>query len=218
MHGTRRSFLAGAAGTVAVSLAGCLGGGDGGGESFESHDASTGIEAQPTLGTLDAPGIIVGFEDPSCSSCRRFEEQTFPQLEAELITSGDAAFVYRTIDIIYPWGKPASQLLASTYDAAPEAFWGLKDHFYANQDRFRSGDVFEEVRPYLKESSVDAGVIIESARAKEHDAFIQSNRDVADSLGVSATPEFFLFRDGVFQTSVSGPQGYDVFASALGFE
>lgn len=213
---TRRTVLSGLARGTAASLAGCLAGDDT--VSFEAHGASSDVESQPTVGSLDRAGIVVGFEDPSCISCKRFEEDTFPQLHEELIAPGDVAFVYRTLDITYPWGRPASQVLASTYAADEDAFWELKDFYYDNRDRFDEGNVFDETEPYLAESSVDAQAVLDDARAEAHDDWIQQNRDAAEALGVGATPQFYLFRDGEFRTEVAGPQDYDVFASALGFE
>lgn len=219
MNGTRRSLLAGVAGSTAAALAGCLGVGDDDESSFESHPSTDGIEGQPTLGTLDAPGAVVAFEDPSCRSCRRFETETFPQLKAELVDPGEAAFVYRTLDITFPWAEPASQVMASTFDAAADAFWSLKAHYYEEQSGFDTDNVFERSRAFLEEAtSVDAEAVVTAARNAEHDELIRSNREAAEAVGVDSTPQFYLFRDGEFRTEVAGPQDYDVFASALGFQ
>lgn len=216
MDDSRRTFLAATAGATATALAGCLGGGDDP-VSFEDHDASNGVEQQPTLGSLDSPGIIVGFEDPSCPSCGRFEANTLPELRAELVDPGDVAFVYRTLDVVYPWARPAAQIMASTYAADEDAFWGLKAFYYENQPAFTEENVFESTRPYLEDSAVDADAVLSAARNREHAGLIASNRQAASDLGVSGTPTFYLFRDGEFRTEVSGPQDYDVFAGALGF-
>ena len=217
MARSRRTVLAGAAAAaVATPLAGCLG--DDGGETFEEHAASKGVEAQPTLGSLDRPGVVVAFEDPSCVSCRRFETETFPRLRRELVEPGDVAFVYRTLDVTFAWASAAAQLMAATYAADESAFWGLKEFYYDRQSAFEEGNVFELTEPYLREAPVDAASVLEAARNEAHDDLIERNREAADALGVSATPRFYLFRDGEFRTEVSGPQDYDVFAGALGFE
>lgn len=233
MH-TRRAFVAAGAGTLAA-LAGCTGGGTGGGGSGGAtetagtprppqllrHPATDAIENQPTLGpaVTDATAVIVAFEDPSCVLCRRFEENTFPELRSELVDPGELAFVYRGYPIIYPWGKPASQALESTYAASEDAFWALKDHYYAEQGSFDTDNVLAETEAFLaSETDVDAGAVVEDARNERHDDAVQADLAAGEAAGVgSQTPVFYLFRDGVFRTRVSGPQGYDVFAAALGF-
>lgn len=215
MTKSRRSVLALGAAALAGSLAGCS---DDEQQSFEDHAASDGIADQPTLGDSAAPATIVGFEDPSCVSCKRFEMETFPTIKRDLIDPGNATFVYRTLDITFPWSKPASQLMASTYAADPEVFWELKDFYYENRDDFETDTVFELTEPFLEESAVDAGSVLDDARNKVHDDWLEANRSAADALGISATPRFYLFRDGQFRTEITGPQDYDVFASALGFD
>ena len=236
---TRRTFLAAGAGTLAV-LAGCTGGpsgdgggggGDGGGgtttatpadeETLANHPAARGIDAQPRLGppVEEAAGVVVAFEDPSCTLCRRFERNTFPQLRSELVDPGDVAFVYRGYPIIYEWGKPATQALESTFAADAEAFWALKDHYYAEQESFTVDNVLSETEAFLaSETSVDAAAVVDDARNERHDDAVQADIAAAEAAGAgSQTPIFYLFRDGAFRTRVSGPQGYDVFAAAMGF-
>jgi protein-disulfide isomerase len=243
---TRRTFLAASAATLAA-LAGCTGGpgggdgngdgdGDGGNggdgtptgtptaeavETLATHPAARDIDAQPHLGppVEDAAGVVVAFEDPSCTLCRRFEQNTLPDLRSNLVDTGDAAFVYRGYPVIYPWGKPATQALESTFAADAEAFWALKDHYFAEQGSFDADNVLSETEAFLaSETSVDAAAVVDDARNERHDDAVQADIEAAQAAGAgSQTPIFYLFRDGEFRTRVSGPQGYDVFAAAMGF-
>lgn len=184
------------------------------------HPAASGLGAQPALGPdpTDATAVIVAFEDPSCTLCRRFERNTFPTLRSEYVESGDLSFVYRVYPVIYPWGKPASQALESTYAASEAAFWALKDHYYAEQDQFGTDNVLESTESFLdEETDVDAASVVDDARNERHDAAVQA--DLAAGRAADAgnqTPIFYLFRDGEFRTKIQGPQGADVFAAALG--
>jgi protein-disulfide isomerase len=239
----RRRRLLGALGTAgAVGLAGCTGGsdgsggGDGGGDGSGSgdpwelpdHPALTELDAEPALGPDpgEAPGLVVGFEDPACISCRRFEEGTLPKLKSDHVANGDLTFVYRVLPITYAWGRPATQALEATYAAAREGgagrdaapFWDLKDHYYAEQDAFNVDNVLDRTETYLaSETDLDAAAVIEAAREKRHDDRVQADMDAAEAADAVATPTFFLFRDGKFKTSIMGAQSYDVFATALGF-
>lgn len=192
------------------------------------HESLPGLDAQPVLGPTpgEAPGLVVAFEDPSCTVCQRFERNTWPELESELVATGKVSFVYRVMPITYPWGKPATQALESTYAFAREAgqdrdapaFWGLKDTYYAERERFASGDALAETEAYLaSETELDAAAVIEAAREKRHDDAVQADLAAGNEAGVRATPTFFLFRDGEFETTIRGAQSYNVFATALGF-
>jgi protein-disulfide isomerase len=235
---TRRGLLAGAAGTLAA-LSGCLGT-EGGGAStasptpertpngtpaettasgpFGGHPAARGLDDQPVLGDLGAGSVVVAFEDPSCTLCRRFEQQTLPRIEEELVATGEGAFVYRVYPIIYPWGKPAVQALESTFARDADAFWALKDHYYGQQDAFTTENVLDRTETFLaSETDLDAAAVVDDARNERHDDAVQADLAAGEAAGVgSQTPVFYLFSEGEFQTRISGPQDYSVFAAALG--
>jgi protein-disulfide isomerase len=178
MTQSRRSVLALGAAALAGSLAGCSSDEK---QSFEEHSAADGIADQPTLGDSAAPATIVGFEDPSCISCEQFEAETFPAIQRDLIEPGDATFVYRTLDITFPWSKPASQLMASTYAADAAVFWELKEFYYENRDDFETDNVVELTEPFLEDSAVDAAAVIDDARNRVHDDWLEANRSAADA-------------------------------------
>jgi protein-disulfide isomerase len=246
----RRRQLLGALGAAgATGLAGCTddGGGDPGSDGSSNggsddgrgsgtgtpwglpdHASLPGLDAEPVVGPPpgEAPGLVVAFEDPSCTVCQRFERNTWPKLESELVAGGEVSFVYRVMPITYQWGKPATQALESTYAFAREAgqdrdapaFWGLKDAYYTERERFASGDTLAETEAYLaSETDLDAAAVVAAAREKRHDAAVQADLAAGNEAGVSATPTFFLFREGEFRTVIRGAQSYDIFATALGF-
>ena len=234
----RRTYLAGAAGTLGA-LAGCLGGGDGGDGSMDgdgsmgdgtttdgdaptlaSHPSGQGVDDEPVLGpSVDAAtAVVVAFEDPACTICRRFEERTFPTLKTDYVDPGDLAFVYRVMPITYEWGKPAVQALEATYDRSPEAFWALKAHYYAEQDAFGTDTVLDLTAAFLAgNTDLDAEAVVADARERRFDDRVQEDLGAGDAAGVTATPTFYLFRDGEFRTTISGAKDASVFAAALGF-
>jgi protein-disulfide isomerase len=181
------------------------------------HAATADLDSQPVLGEV-ADTLVVAFEDPSCTLCRRFEENTFPQIESKLVETGKASFVFRGLPIIYPWGDPASHVLEATFAADADAFWALKDHYYAEQGAFDEENVYDRSQAFLaSETDVDAEAVVSAAKNGEADAAVQLDLDAGETLGVGQTPEFYLFRDGQFRTKVRGAQGYGVFETALGF-
>jgi len=231
----RRRFLGALGAAGAAALAGCTGGGTGGDGgsagrdepwALPDHPALAGLDEQPAIGPEpgEAPALVVGFEDPSCISCQRFERGAFPKLQSDHVATGELTFVYRVLPITYPWGRPATQALESTYAAAREAgagrdataFWGLKDHYYAEREAFSVDNVYERTEAYLaSETELDAAAVVEAARGKRHDDRVTVDTDAAERADAVATPTFFLFRDGEFRTTITGAQSYDVFASAL---
>ena len=223
MTSSRRAFLGtlGVAGTVA--FAGCSGGGGGssenGGTALSEHTVADGLESQPTLGAEpgEGEGTIVAFEDPSCPTCARFETSTFPRLQRELLDTGRASFVFRSIPIIYEWGQPATMALEATYDRSADAFWALKDHYYSEQGAFDSDNVLDRTETFLGENTdLDATAVVDDAEAGAFQTAVDLDLSVANELGIDATPTFYVFDGGTFSTDITGAVGYDSLKGAMG--
>lgn len=238
----RRDVLRATAAIGLAGIAGCLGGGGGGGsttnsgdelangdgtatpsgETLSTHPAAADLDTQPVRGPDpgEATATIIAFEDPSCSRCRTFEQNTVPKIESELVDSGTAAYVFRGYPVVYPWGEPASQALESTFARDASAFWALKDRYYAEQSTFRDAGpdgVLALTRDYLaSQTDVDADAVVADAEAKAHDDAVQADLAAGEAAGASVTPSVFLFRDGRFVTKAQGSVGFPVIKNALG--
>lgn len=233
---SRRRFLAAVGATA--GLAGCLGsvesgdggngsdgedgGGDGnggGGQSLADHPGAAELADQPRLGPdpAEATGVIVAFEDPSCTRCRAFERDTMPKIRSELVDSGDVAVVFRGYPVVYPWGKPATQALESTFARSADAHWALADHYFERQPEFDSDNVLSKTRAFLAaETDVDADAVVADAESKAHDDAVQADLAAGENADVDITPTLLLFRDGEYRTRATGSVSVDVVAGALG--
>lgn len=223
-HGrTRRSLLAAGSALAATAITGCLSGGEGtGGDGtpLADHPAAAGIADQPRKGPepSETDAVIVAFEDPSCTRCRAFEQETVPRIEDELVEPGRAAFVFRGYPVVYPWGEPATHALEATYTRNADAFWALKDHYYATQPEFSTDNVLDRTRSFLaSETPVDVDAVVDAVETGTTDAAVQADLDAGMEAGAGrTTPHVFLFRDGVYRTKAAGSVSFSVVRNALG--
>jgi protein-disulfide isomerase len=242
MNRSRRVLLSSAA-AIGATLAGCLGsdatssdgsGGDeptgpattnGTGEVNGSasefgvdHPSATGLAAQPFLGA--DPGsapTIIAFEDPSCTDCKRFDHNTFPRIESQLLDPEAASFVYRNYPSGSSWGRPAMGALEATYERSEEAFWRLGDYYFATQSQFGTNNIYSLTDEFLaSETDVDADVVIEAVQSGSMQRAVERDVNAGNAASVVSTPTFFLFGDGEFLTEIRGARDYQVFARALG--
>ena len=234
---TRREFVATAGVGVAglVGVAGCLGAGgsdsqaedDAGGSdsttatsdgrSLDSHPAARALDAQPQLGPSDATATIVAFEDPSCPRCRAFEQRTVPKIRSDLVDTGQARFVARTYPVIYEWGRPAVDALEATFARSDDAFWGLFEHYFAEQGSFSTDNVLPRTETWLADNTdLDAAAVVDDAEAGAYDDAVQTDLDAGEAATVGrTTPTVFLFRDGEYVTRAGGSVSFDLITSAL---
>jgi len=214
----RRRFLTLAGVGVAGSLAGC-GGGSQGGQSIADHPAAANLAAQPHRGDLEGH-VVLAFEDPSCDLCRRFHQNTLPEVRSNIVEPGLGAYVVRTYPIIYPWGEPATQALESTFARDEGAFWSLFAHYFENQSEFSTENVLDRTAAFLDESTdLDGAAVVADAENQAHNEAVQADIDAAENAGLpQQTPIVLLFRDGEFVTTANGSVSYDLIAETLGVD
>ena len=215
----RRRFLA-LTGTGAVgSLAGC---GDSGGEegqSLRKHPAAAGLDGLPRRGSLDGHAVLT-FEDPSCPRCRAFHEDVVPAIQTNIVNPGEGAYILRTYPVVYQWGEPATQALASTYARSDAAFWSLLDHYFSNQDRFDADTVLARTETFLdSRTELNGAAVVGDAENEAHSEAVQATLDAADAADLGrTTPTVLLFRDGQYVTSANGSVSYELIAETLGVD
>lgn len=186
-------------------------------ETLDAHPAARGLSDQPSLGPEDATATIIAFEDPSCPRCRAFERNTVPKLRESLVDTGRARFVARTYPVIYPWGEPAVQALEATFARSDGAFWGLFEHYFAEQDAFSTDNVLARTEEWLAANTdLDAAAVVADAEARAYDDAVQVDLDAGEAASVGrTTPTVFLFRDGQYVTRAGGSVSFDLISSAL---
>lgn len=181
------------------------------------HPAATGIRDQPRKGSF-GKHVVLTFEDPSCSRCAAFEQNTVPKIESNLVETGKAATVFRSYPVVYPWGKPATQALEATFARNESAFWSLANHYFSTQDQFSTDNVYERTVSFLDgQTNLDGQAVADDARNKAYDDAVQADLDagMAAELG-GITPIVLLFRDGEYVTKATGSVSYTLIANALG--
>ncbi len=187
------------------------------GDALDSHPGAAGLADQPTLGPApaDAEAVVVAFEDPSCPNCKRFHENTLPEIRSEWTDAGTVSFAFRGYPVIYPWGEPAAQALESTFARSADAHWALADHYFAEQSSYGES-VLDRTETFLAENAdVDAAAVVADAREEAHGDAVRADLDAGEAAGISSTPSFLLFQDGSLVTTLTGPKSFDTFESAL---
>ena len=144
------------------------------------------LEDAPVKGSKNAKVALIVFSDFECPVCRRAAREIMPQIEAQYVNTGKVLFVWRH----YPLERHllARGAAESTECAARQArFWELHDWAFANQQQIRADRLREEAgRLGLDMAAFDKCV---GGEASDR---ITADIALADQLGVSATPTWFI--------------------------
>ncbi|QKQ98383.1 thioredoxin domain-containing protein [Candidatus Nanohaloarchaea archaeon] len=179
-------------------------------------------ENDPVLGSKDAEVTLVWFSDLNCMYCRRFAQNTFPQIRENYVSQGEVRVVKK--DFITMGAN--SVTLAKASQAAwqlvgeenPKVYWRWTDAISENQpERKRNSQtVTEDIISTTRE--VD-GIKAEQLREKMKEISREEiQQDIQDGKqrGISGTPGFLIFRTGSDEaTQMTGAQPYSVFKSEI---
>lgn len=219
---TRRAALNSIGAAASLALAGCLGGSDdesAEGVGLADHPLGENLGTWPSLGPdpFEAPATLIILDDPSCSRCAAFHQGTVAELETEYVTSGELAIAVRPYPVGYPWGEPAARALEATTARDETAFWGLLEHYFAEQNAFTTDSVLDQTEIWLEENTdLDPAAVIGSSDSKVVANRIEATLSAGDEAGAgSITPVTFAFVDGVLRTSLNGSVSTNTVETAL---
>ncbi len=185
----------------------------------EQKEVSFDIEENdPSLGETDAPVTIVEFSDYGCPFCKKFHEQTFPQIVSDYVETGDVRFVFkhRPVDQLHPTATTRSIAAQCVYSLqGDEAFYDYTKRMFENQD---SAGKKETMKTLAEKTGVDAEAFASCLDNKETEEAVTKDNSLAKEQGVRGTPSFAIgtVEDGTFTGKLLvGAQPYSRFQSRI---
>jgi protein-disulfide isomerase len=142
------------------------------------------------MGDEDAPVTIVEFGDYQCPGCAYFALTVKPQIEAELVETGKAQFVFHDFPLVGS-GHPHSFLAARAVRCAmdQDRGWEYHDAIFYNQTRWSPmGDPTNEFVSYATQLGLDTGQFNSCLRSDMHAEVVSANLRLGQELGVNGTP------------------------------
>jgi protein-disulfide isomerase len=163
-----------------------------------------------TMGDPNAPVRIIEYGDFQCPFCRRFWEETEPQIIENYISTGDVYFEYRSVGAFI--GPESAEAAEAAYCAGDQGkFWEYHDTLFSNQSGENVGDfATSRLKQYAASLGLDQDAFNSCLSDHTYAARVQQDADDAHADGIHATPSFLI--NG---TLVEGAQPYDVFEGAI---
>jgi len=173
------------------------------------------VDDDAFLGDADAPVVIVEWSDYQCPFCRRFWEQTLPELKSEYIDTGKVKLVYREFPLGFHAGaKPAAQAAECAREiGGDEAYFEMHDKIFEEQGKQGQGTVqftADDVKNWATEIGYDVGECMDSGK---FDNEINDDLAAGSTAGITGTPGFII--NGKL---VSGAQPFSVFKQVIDAE
>jgi protein-disulfide isomerase len=142
------------------------------------------LEGSPSRGPDTAAVTLVEFADFECPFCQRIA----PKLD-EIWESRKTSmrFVYKFMPLaMHPHSEPAAR--AAIAAQAQGKFWEMHHELFANGGRLEDSDL----RGYARAIGLDLDRFLADMRSPATTARLEADRQVADAIGVNATPTIFI--------------------------
>lgn len=168
---------------------------------------------EPTLGNASAKVAIVEFSDFQCPFCRKFHQETLPQIKHDYIDTGKVQLIYRDVPLEnHPHAKLAA--VAASCAGAQKQYWEAADALFEPEEITE-----ESIRNLGAKLGLDKTLFSACLEDKNQLSTVESDRAYAKTLGIDGTPTFYVGRiEGnkvVDARPILGAQPYAAFAEAI---
>ncbi len=183
--------------------------------------AEVSADDDPVLGDKNAPVTIIEFSDYQCPFCRKFWQDTLPELKKNYIDTGKVKLVYRDFPLgFHPNAIPAAEAANCAREKdGDKAYFKMHDKIFEEQNKLDGGTVKstifdgwdkEVLKKWAKDIGYDIGSCLDSDKYASE---IQKDESDGQAAGISGTPGFFV--NGQL---ISGAQPYSVFKQLIDTE
>jgi len=139
------------------------------------------------LGDAGAPLLMVEFTDYQCPYCRRFHEQTFPQIQRDWIDTGKLRFV--SMDLPLSFHANAETAANAARCAGDQGkFWELRETMIRNAAKLAP----EDIQGYARDLGLDMGSFEQCLAARPYQKSISDDVSTAQAAGITGTPSFVI--------------------------
>jgi len=166
-------------------------------------------------GSESATVNLVEFGDYQCPFCKKFFDQTEPQMMTDYVNTGKAKFYFLDVSIV---GDDSLTLGQGAWCADEQRkYWEYHDYIYSNQGQENSGwGMPEKVKALAKNiSGLNAEKFSSCLDSKKYEEQSIQLTKFAKQVGLTGTPTMFVGDSARGYIKITGAQPYSVFQQVI---
>jgi protein-disulfide isomerase len=143
---------------------------------------------EPAKGKPDAALTLIEYSDFQCPFCRRYVQNTLPQLEREYVETGKLRYVFRDFPLeqIHPQALKAAE--AAHCAGEQGKYWEMHDKLFAEQQALGA----DKLPEYAQALGLDVQAFRQCLASGRYAETIRKDIASGEQLGISGTPTFIL--------------------------
>jgi len=166
--------------------------------------------ASPILGDPNAPLTMVEFGDYQCTFCKKFFHETEESILTNYVKTGIVKMLFKDFIVVNDDSINAASAAHCANDQ--EMFWEYHSTLYNNWDGEGTGWASsEQLHQFAFTLGLDMDEFSECMSKSKWKELVDSSHADGRTLGVDATPTFFIIDQNNNVLKITGAQHYDVF-------
>ena len=166
--------------------------------------------ASPILGDTNAPLTLVEFGDYQCTYCKKFFHETEESILINYIQTGKVKMLFKDFIVVNEDSVNAASAAHCANDQ--QMFWQYHSTLYNNWDGEGTGWASsDQLHKFASTLGLDMNKFTECMSQSKWKNLVHSSHDDGRTLGVDATPTFFIIDENNEVLKITGAQRYNVF-------
>ena len=179
------------------------------------------VDDDPVLGDKNAPVTFVEFVDYECPFCKRFFDETFPQIKKDYIDTGKIKLVMRDLPLSFHQNAHAESQAAecAREQGGDEVYFKYHDEIFKRTTSNGTGLALDQLSVIADDIGLNGFSLqscLDSEKYKD-----EVDKDLADAAayGADGTPSFFIGKssssDKFSGTIIVGAQPFATFTQVI---
>ena len=166
--------------------------------------------ASPILGDGNAPLTLIEFGDYQCTYCKKFFHETEESIVMNYVETGKVKILFKDFIVVNEDSVNAASAAHCANDQ--QMFWQYHSTLYNNWDGEGTGWASsEQLHQFASTLGLDMNKFSECMSQSKWKEFVHASHADGRTLGVDATPTFFIIDQNNEALKIVGAQEYDVF-------
>lgn len=154
-------------------------------------------DGRPFIGNPNAQVTIAYWFDHQCPFCRKFEEESMPQLYKDYVQTGKVKFVYKDFQFLGPDSQTLGRYSHAVWETAPDKFYAWHKSMYDNQGTENTGwatsaKIRSITESVLGSADTDKVVSLVASKGDQYQKMMDEDKAEGGAFGVSGTPSFVI--------------------------
>ncbi len=188
----------------------------------ETGPVKVSIDDDAILGDKNAPLTMVEFSDYECPFCKRYFDQTYPEIKKNYIDTGKLKVVFRDLPLSFHDPMATKEAIAATCakeQGGDEAYYKMHDALFTKTTSNGNGLTIDNLYTIAGEIGLNAGNFKTCLDSDKYKSEVSKDLADAGAAGADGTPTFFIGKSdpsGTIEgTRLVGAQPYTAFSTII---